>query len=160
MERHRTFDQAVEAYAWWVLRWRWPIIVLTLVATILAVRGGAFLTFSTDYRAFFSRENPQLATFEALQDIYTKNDNILFVLAPADGQVFTGPNLDAVEYLTREAWKLPYATRVDSVTNFQHTRAEDDDLIVADLVTEASTQSPTALGDAREIALREPLHCE
>ncbi len=157
MERHRTFDQAVEAYAWWVLRWRWPIIVLTLVATILAVRGGAFLTFSTDYRAFFSRENPQLATFEALQDIYTKNDNILFVLAPADGQVFTGPNLDAVEYLTREAWKLPYATRVDSVTNFQHTRAEDDDLIVADLVTEASTQSPTALGDAREIALREPL---
>ncbi len=157
MERHRTMDQVVEAYAWWVLRWRWPILIITVLATILAARGAGFLTFSTNYRAFFSQDNPQLTTFEALQDIYTKNDNILFVLAPTDGQVFTGPTLDAVEHLTREAWKLPYAMRVDSVTNFQHTRADEDDLIVADLVTEALTQSPEALTETRQIALREPV---
>ncbi|WP_089946207.1 efflux RND transporter permease subunit [Candidatus Entotheonella palauensis] len=157
MERRRTVDQVVEAYAWWVLRWRWPILILTIVATVLAARGGGFLTFSTNYRAFFSKANPQLATFEALQDIYTKNDNILFVLAPEDGQVFTGTTLNAVEHLTREAWKLPYAMRVDSVTNFQHTRADGDDLIVADLVTEALNQPPEALTEAQQVALREPL---
>ncbi len=157
MERHRTMDQAVEAYGWWVLRWRWPIIIITVVATVLAARGGAFLTFSTNYRVFFSEDNPQLATFEALQDIYTKNDNILFVVAPEDGQVFTGKTLDALEHLTRQSWKLPYAMRVDSVTNFQHTRADGDDLIVADLVTEALNQAPEALAGAQQIALREPL---
>ncbi len=98
-----------------------------------------------------------METFEAIQDIYTKNDNILFVLAPENGQVFTGSNLDAVEHLTREAWKLPYAMRVDSVTNFQHTRADGDDLIVADLVTEALNQAPERLTEAQQIALREPL---
>ena len=149
--------QVVESYAWWVLRWRWPILIITVAATILAARGGAFLSFSTDYRAYFGKDNPQLATFEALQANYAKNDNILFVIAPADGQVFTGPTLDAIERLTRAAWKLPYAMRVDSVTNFQHTRADGDDLVVADLVAEALTLSPEDLLEARRIALREPL---
>ncbi len=40
MERRRAVDQAVEAYAWWVLRWRWPILIITVVATVLAARGG------------------------------------------------------------------------------------------------------------------------
>lgn len=69
MERRRTADQVVEAYAWWVLKWRWPILIISVVATVLAARGGGFLTFSTNYRVFFSQDNPQLASFEALQDI-------------------------------------------------------------------------------------------
>ena len=42
--------------------------------------------------------------------------------------------LDAVEFLTLEAWQLPFVLRVDSITNYQHTTATEDDLIVADLV--------------------------
>ena len=60
-----------------------------------------------------------------------------FVLAPADGMVFTPETLSAVEWLTEQAWQIPYSIRVDSVTNFQHTYAEGDDLIVEDLVMDA-----------------------
>ena len=52
---------------------------------------------------------------------------------------------------------MPYSTRVDSLTNFQHTRAFDDDLIIADLVPDPSSLSPTQLADIRSIALAEPL---
>jgi predicted RND superfamily exporter protein len=116
----------------------------------------AGLFFDTNYRAFFSEDNPQLNAFEELQNIYTKNDNIMFVVAPKDGQVFTQEALDAVEKLTAEAWKVPFAIRVDAVTNFQHTYAEDDDLVVQDLVESATTKTAVELQAAREVALAEP----
>ncbi len=156
MTQHSRFDQAVQAYAEWVLRWRWPILLAVLLLTALAASGGRFLWFDTSYRVFFSKENPQLNAFEALEEIYTKSDNILFVLAPVQGEVFTASVLDAVEHLTREAWKIPYSIRVDSVTNFQHTRANGDELIVADLVAGARALPPPALAHAKRLALAEP----
>ena len=147
----------VVRYGRLLLRWRWLGLILTLVLVAAAGSGGRFISFSTDYRVFFSDENPQLAAFEAIQNIYTKNDSILFVLAPADGKVFTPELLDAMEELTREGWKIPYSRRVDSITNFQHTRADGDELVVADLVRKAKDLPPAALAEARETALAEPL---
>ena len=36
MTQHSRFDQAVQAYAEWVLRWRWPILLAVLLLTALA----------------------------------------------------------------------------------------------------------------------------
>ena len=147
----------LERYGWWVVRWRWLVIVSTLLLVGLATSGGQFLAFTTDYRAFFSEANPQLLAFERLQDTYTKNDNILFVLAPADGEVFMPDNLAAVEWLTEQAWQIPYSIRVDSITNFQHTYAARDELIVEDLVTDASQLSDAEIAQKRAVAMAEPL---
>ena len=147
----------ITRYTQWVLRWRWPILLATFVWVGLAASGGRFLRFSTDYRDFFGADNPQLQAFEEIQDTYTKSDNVLIVVTPKDGDVFTPDTLESVRWLTEEAWQVPYSTRVDSLTNFQHTRAFDDDLIVADLVPDLSTLSPVQLADIREIALTEPL---
>ena len=125
---------------------------------VAAGSGGRHLTFSNDYRYFFSKENPQLNAFEALQDTYTKNDNVLFVIAPKNGRVFTRETLAIIEELTEASWQVPYSIRVDSITNFQHTRAEEDDLIVEDLAQNAaSTLTDDELAAIKTIALNEPL---
>ena len=143
-------------YARWVLRWRVPIILATVVAAVVAASGARFLYFSQDYRVFFSKQNPQLEAFEALQNIYTQSDNVFFVVDPPDGEAFSAETLAAIEDLTAAAWKIPFAMRVDAVTNFQHTRAEGDDLIVEDMVEEARSL-PVEVLEAREaIALAEP----
>ena len=149
-------DRAVTAYGRWVIRWRFPIIFATLALAVLAASGGRFISFATDYRVFFSDKNPQLEAFEALQNIYTKNDNITFVIQPADEDVFTPHTLAAVEELTLQAWKIPYAIRVDAITNFQHTSADADDLIVEDLVEGARALNEEELAEKRAIALAEP----
>jgi len=59
--------------------------------------------------------------------------------------------------LTQQAWQTPYSTRVDSVTNFQHTAAENDDLVVGDLVRGADNLTDDELQSIRSIALAEPL---
>ncbi len=147
----------VSAYADWVLRWRWPVMVLALALIAAAGSGGQRLRFTADYRVFFGAENPELQAFEALQNTYTKNDNVLFVLTPKDGEVFTARTLASVEWLTREAWQIPYSIRVDSIANFQHTRAEEDDLVVTDLVSGAEGLDGEALARIKAIALAEPL---
>jgi len=146
-----------QAYFIWILRHRWLVVILSVILIALAASGARFLGFSNDYRMFFSEENPQLLAFEALQNTYTKTDNILFVVSPRDGNVFTPKTLATVEWLTKESWQLPYSLRVDSITNYQHTEAEEDDLLVADLVEDAANLTDEQLKKIRDVALHEPL---
>jgi len=144
-------------YGEWVIRYRWAIIAATLLIVVAAAAGGRFLGFTTDYRVFFGKDNPQLQAFDTLQNTYNKTDNALIVLAPDDGRVFTRENLAAVEELTRKAWQIPYSTRVESITNFQSSWAKRDDLVVEDLVKNAETLSDEDIRRIKKIALGEPL---
>ncbi len=145
------------AYALFILRFKWLIVLASLLAVAAMGYGAQFLTFTNDYRVFFSKENPQLLAFENLQDTYSKNDNVMMVLVPDDGNVFTEKTLKAVTWLTDRAWQTPYSTRVDSISNFQYTYAEGDDLIVEDLVFADEELDQDRLAQVREIAVNEPL---
>jgi predicted RND superfamily exporter protein len=140
-----------------VLQRRWLAILVAVAIAAAAGAGAGKLEFSSNYRVFFSDANPELMAFENLQNTYTKNDNFLFVIQPQDGEAFSSETLAAVEALTEAAWQIPYAIRVDSVTNFQHTYAIEDDLIVEDLVRGADGQSAEFLAERRNVALAEPL---
>ncbi|QPJ64533.1 MAG: MMPL family transporter [Candidatus Nitrohelix vancouverensis] len=135
----------------------WRVILLVLLLVGLAGSGGRFLDFSTNYRVFFSEDNPQLKAFDRLQNTFTKNDNAMIAIAPKDGNVFTPETLALVEEVTKQAWQIPYSTRVDSISNFQHTWADGDDLVVEDLVSGAADYSEADLKRVKEIALNEPL---
>ena len=144
----------VDKFAAGVIRWRWAIIVLSLVAVGLIFQGAKSIEFSSNYRVFFSEDNEQLIAFETLQNTYSKSDNVLFVIDPGPGKVFSPDTLSAVQDLTERAWQLPYSTRVDSITNYQHTQAEEDDLLVNDLVEDPESAD---LDFVRDVALNEPL---
>jgi predicted RND superfamily exporter protein len=152
-----SIDRFAVSLAQGVIRFRWLVIVAALLSAFAIGSGGAKLEFANNYRVFFSQDNPELQAFENLQATYTKNDNFMFVLEPRDSNAFSGETLSAVEALTTEAWQIPYAIRVDSVSNFQHTEGIDDDLIVEDLVTNASSMSDAELARKLEISLAEPL---
>jgi predicted RND superfamily exporter protein len=149
-------DDATTAYARWVIRWRWAIIAFSLALVVTAASGAQFLGFATNYRIFFSDDNPQLQAFEELQNVYTKDDNISFVIKPAKGDVFTPKMLAAIRSLTEEAWKLPFVTRVDSLTNFQNSYAEGDDLTVEDLAPRHVALDSRTAAHIRKVALNEP----
>ena len=70
--------------------------------------------------------------------------------------VFTRETLSALEELTEASWQLPFSSRVNSITNFQHTRVDEDDLIVEDLVQNAAILSDEELAEIQKIALTEP----
>ncbi|MCF6346044.1 MAG: MMPL family transporter [Thiomicrorhabdus sp.] len=147
----------VQAYTLKLIQFRWWIILLSFMIALLIASGMKNLTFDTDYRVFFSDENPELLAFEKLQNTYSKEDNILIALTPKEGgELFTAENLAAVEWFTQQAWQIPYSSRVDSISNYQHTYAEEDDLIVEDLIYQAENLTQTDLERIKKIALSEP----
>ena len=140
-----------------VTRYRWLVVLASLLIAGVIATGMGRLTFVNDSRMYFSKENPQLIALEALENTYTKDDNIIFILAPDNGKVFTKPTLAAISELTEKSWLLPYSSRVDSLTNFQHTTALDDDLIVEDMVIDLENYTDDDLERVKKIALAEPL---
>ncbi|HEX9625785.1 MAG TPA: efflux RND transporter permease subunit [Acidiferrobacterales bacterium] len=143
--------------AQWIVDHPWRVLLLSLGLVFAAAAGAPRIVFTNDYRVFFSADNPQLKAFEALERTYTKNDNVLIVLAPKSGDVFTRDTLAAVESLTAAAWQVPYSIRVDSITNFQHTHADTEGLVVRNLVTDAPRLGRVELSRVRAIATTEPL---
>jgi predicted RND superfamily exporter protein len=155
MEINMTWFETV--FGKWVVKHRWWIIAATVIVVLVASSGMRFLTVNNDTRVFFSEENPQLQALEALENTFSKDNSVLFAVAPKDGNVFTRETLAVIEGLTEASWQMPYSSRVGSVTNFQYTRAEEDDLIVEDLVQNAEDLSDEDLERIRKVALSEPL---
>lgn len=133
------------------------VILLTVLFVLGSAYGAKNLVFKSDYRVFFSEENPQLTAFESMQKIYSKSDNVAFILSPKDGDVFTPKTLKSIQALTTESWQVPFSTRVDSITNFQHSWSEEDDMFVEDLVLDADTLTDADMPRLKEIAINEPL---
>jgi len=140
----------------WVIAARWPIIAVALVLVGIAASGTLFLEFSADHRVYFARDNPQLLAHEAMEDTYAQGSNVFFAVVPEDRDATSALALEAIAWLTEQSWQIPYATRVDSLTNFQHTTADGDDLLVRDLVDEAVRGDAGERARIRAIALAEP----
>ena len=139
----------------WIVKYRWWIILLTFPAVGLAAMGIRNLRINSDTRVFFGAENPHYQALQALENTFSKEQSVAFIVAPQDGNVFTRANLSAVAELTEAGWHLPYANRVISISNFQYTRGEGEDLIVEDLVGDPNVLSQTDLERTKATALSE-----
>ena len=139
-----------------VLAARWLVILTTLFLVAVASSGIAQLEFSANYRIFFDEDNPQLLALEALENTYGKNENIVFLVVPDDGDATSQSALSAAVWLTEAAWQTPYSRRVDSLANFQYTTADGDDLYVRDLVDPQELTRVEARSRIRAVALSDP----
>ncbi|MCP5209228.1 MAG: MMPL family transporter [Hahellaceae bacterium] len=122
---------------------------LALIAAL--VTGAGNLYFESDYKIFFDKNNPQLLEQDEIEDTYTKSDNITLVVSTSAKDLFNEKDLSTLLDITDHAWTLPYSIRVDSLTNFQNTYAEGDDLVVENLVPD--TLSNIDLDQLKKTAL-------
>ena len=145
-----------DRYIDFVLRHRWPVVVVTTLVMAAAVAGMPGLTVSGSYRVLFGEDNPHLLAFDRMQDTYSASRSALIAVSSKEGTVFTRETLTAIEELTEAAWQTPYSTRVNSLTNYFHSEAIEDDLEIAPLVEYAASYSDAELDRVRTIALNEP----
>lgn len=157
MDTPSRFDQAVVRYAQFLVRYRYLVVAAALVAIAAMTAGARHLVFDTDFRAYFGPDNPQLLAFDESQKVYAKSDAIIFAFMPKDeaADVFTARTLGAVRDFTAEAWKLPYTTRVDAITNFQNSEANGDDLAVGALLPNGEITAER-VAKVKRVAMGEP----
>jgi hypothetical protein len=132
------------------------MLFIGLVFTVICGLGLGGLSQNPDNRIFFSEDDPNLVALEKLENTYTKNDNLFMLIAPKNGNVFDPNVLEVIRGLTKDLWQTPASSKVDSITNFQWTRADGDDIIIGDLVPEGAITEAVAQ-NAKSVALDEPL---
>jgi len=132
------------------------VILVCIAFVVVSASGVQNLSFKSDYQVFFGDDNPQLMAFEAMQKTYDKSDNVSFVVVPKSGKVFTQEHLSALQSLTKLSWQVPYSSRVDSLTNYQYSYANEDEMIVDDLVGDTASLTAVELNKIKSIALNEP----
>ncbi|MEL6451674.1 MAG: MMPL family transporter [Pseudomonadota bacterium] len=152
-----SFETAGRVLADWSIRFRWLVVAASILLCLGVSYGASNLKFASDYRVFFGADNPDFVANERAQGTFGKADNVAFLLIPKDATVFDEDTLAATLALTDAAWTLPYVSRVDSLTNFQSSRGENDDLIVEDVLFELSELTPDRIAYIENLARSEPL---
>lgn len=144
----RYTDNIIQHHKW--------IVFISLLFVIALGTGAKNLTATSDFNIYFSDTNPQLVAFKNLEKIYGKQDSLTFFIQPANQNLFTKENLTLIYKLTEKAWDLPYATRVNSLTNYQHTAVDGDDLNTDYLLNDPDSLNPEKIQYIKNIILNEP----
>ncbi|GAA0857982.1 efflux RND transporter permease subunit [Aliiglaciecola litoralis] len=139
-----------------ILHKPWFVILLMLVVVLSLGSGAQFLKFNGDYKVFFEEDNPQRVAFETMQATFSKNESANILVVPKQKSIFNPKTLKLITDITEDAWQTPLSTRVDSVTNFQHTWAEQDDMIVEQLIYDADDIDQRVVERVKQVALSEP----
>ena len=133
---------------------RWLTILLSLLVVLALAAGAQYIVnVDVDFRNHFGKDDVRLIALEQLEDTYAISDTALVAVAPQSGTIFTREALVAVEELTEQLWRTPYATRVDSLANYSHSEGFEDELIVEPLIDDASSLNDEDLERIESIAL-------
>ncbi|MEL6219495.1 MAG: hypothetical protein AAFR79_13685, partial [Pseudomonadota bacterium] len=133
-------------------RWIWVLTTLAILG-VATMRIGEIWPPDPSARIFFAPENPDRQALDLFEQRFAKDDTLMLVVTPEGGDVFDPDVLRVIGEMTEQVWRLPLVRKVDSLTNFQHTYAEGDELIVRDLVPDPMTVTAEEAADARTIAL-------
>ncbi|MCY4151017.1 MAG: MMPL family transporter [Aestuariivita sp.] len=133
------------------------ILLCLIVILICMVKIGS-LTNSNNFRDLVDKNNPELIAYDTLDNIYAHSsaNSILIAIAPQTRNIFNRETLAIIEELTERAWLLPYASRVESLTNYSHSSADGDDLIIEPLIQDSRALRNDDLQRVSEIALTTP----
>jgi len=133
---------------------RWLTILISLLVMLALAAGAArLIVVDVDFRNHFSKSDPHLVALEQLEEAYALSDAVLVAIAPHNGTIFTRETLVAIEEMTEQLWHTPYSTRVDSISNYTHSEGFEDELVVEQLIDEASSLSDTDIQRIKDIAL-------
>ncbi|MDX1695967.1 MAG: efflux RND transporter permease subunit [Ketobacteraceae bacterium] len=132
------------------------IFALSLLLVFCTFAKLGQLGLSNDMRVYFSKDNPHRASLDLLEDTFGKQDSLIIYIATEEGTVFNRNTLALIEELTDTLWQTPYSRRVDSLTNFQRTQADEDELTVNFLVENATKLDDAQLADIKSFATADP----
>jgi uncharacterized protein len=129
---------------------------LSLVLVFAVIGGAGGLSFTPDFRSYFSNDNPQLESFEALEEAFNKRDSLVIIVESKNGSVYQPAQLELIRELTALAWKVPYSRRVDSLANHQRIQATDEGLSVNDLIADENALADSDIHEIEQYASQEP----
>lgn len=139
-----------------LIRFRWLFFLFSIAVMVFAGAGLQRMTFDGSPRAFFAKDNTEYNRFEGLEDTYGSDFKVFVMMSAKEGSMLDPANLRALQELEDKAWKLPFSRRVDSITTYQYTYSQDDELYVEDLFGDELLDDPAIMAQRKAVALNDP----
>ena len=131
------------------------IFALMIVLGFLAL-GIPKLQVSSDNRSFFSGDNQEFSDLKLLDETYSGSNNLLVMIVPPVGEMFSVKTLTALQRMTVDSWQIPYVLRVDSAINYTHSYAQGDDVFIEPLLDEFADITEESAANFRNLAIKLP----
>lgn len=134
----------------------WFTLLIVLCFLIVSTLGVYNLTIIDEHESIMDEDHPLLEDFYQLKQDFVDSKRIAIAIHNPDESIFKAETIQRLQQFTERAWATPFASRVDSLTNYQHTKADGDDLFVGDLFPDDVPITSELLTFGESIALQEP----
>ena len=123
---------------------------LLLIAAL--VPGIRYMQADFSYRIWFLPDDPMLERFDAFERRFG-NDEMVAVVVHSPSGIFDAESITLVQTITEQMWQVSEVMRVDSLTNYNWTHSEEDELMVEPLVDDELPLTEALLAERRKVAL-------
>jgi len=149
-------DTAFYNWGAFVIRFRIPVLILILLATVFFGRQLPNLRFDMSNESFFKKDSPILLNYNAFRDQFGRDERIV-VMVESDN-LFTEKNLQKLKDLHADIEdNVPSVNKVSSLATARVTTGVEGALIVEDLLEEIPT-SEEALLQLKNYVLAHPIY--
>lgn len=139
-------------FATYLIQHPWHSISAAMLLAAILVPGLAKLKTDFSYRIWFRETDPLLVEFDAFERRFGNDEMVAVVMHSQDG-IFDEDSIGILTALTESLWQVAEVIRVDSLTNYNWTHAEGDELIVEPLIPDDIPLTPDILQERKTIAL-------
>lgn len=133
MQELTASEQRVEHFTNFLLRWPKAFMASIIFLTLIAAPGLIHFAEEYDVRIWFLETDPHIQTLNRFERQFGNDENIVIALRSENG-LFNTEMMPILVELTESMWTIPQVMRVDSVTNYNITRVDGEDIIIEPLI--------------------------
>ncbi len=149
-------EQGFVSYGGWLIRWRWLLLPLLLLISVLLFSNLSKITIDTSNEGFLRADDPILLDYNRFREQFGREEVVLIALRPPD--IFAPKFLQRLRQFHRDLEaQVPYLDEVTSLVNVRYTIGNENELLVEDLL-EAFPDTPQGYEALRQAALNHPFY--
>lgn len=152
----KRIEAMFEAWASFLIRFRFPVLLLVLIATAILGSQARHLTIDTSNEGLLQPDDEILITYNSFREQFGRDD--LIVMAIKSDNIFSIPYLTKLQQLHKQLEaELPHINDVTSMVNARDTRGLGDTLLVDDLLLHFP-ENDQELADLKNRVMANPVY--
>ena len=132
----------------------WTNLLLATLIMLALAPGLTKLEADFSYRIWFRESEPLLKLYDDFQAKFGNDDLVNIIVHSPDG-IFDEESIKLVQDLTEGLWLISDVISVDSITNYQWTSADEDDITIEDFIPEKFNDA--LLLEKKKVALNDKI---
>lgn len=146
----------VSQYVDFVINRPYLNILLSLLFFSLFAPGNIFFQERYDVRVWFQESDPHIQTLDVFERHFGNDESLVISFRNPDG-IFNSRTIELIHELTDKLWEVPQVIRVESLTNYNDSFADQERLYIQAFIDPDDVLDEVFLAAKKERALAHPV---